>query len=132
MASELGVQTIQHTNGTDALTIDSSGIVTMANTVMYDTYRLTSDVTANGTITAWEQPDNTLMTTVGDSMSVASGIFTFPRTGIYRVFYTANIDNRSGDNVSTVELWGTTDNSTYERLTYHWDGGTGSDRDWET
>lgn len=25
MASELGVQTIQHTNGTDALTIDSSG-----------------------------------------------------------------------------------------------------------
>ena len=28
MASELGVQTIQHTNGTDALTIDSSGNVT--------------------------------------------------------------------------------------------------------
>ena len=27
MASELGVQTIQHTNGTDALTIDSSGRV---------------------------------------------------------------------------------------------------------
>ena len=27
MASELGVQTIQHTNGTDALTIDSSGNV---------------------------------------------------------------------------------------------------------
>ena len=28
MASELGVQTIQHTNGTDAMTIDSSGIIT--------------------------------------------------------------------------------------------------------
>ena len=28
MASELGVQTIQHTNGTDALTISSGGIVT--------------------------------------------------------------------------------------------------------
>ena len=27
MASELGVQTIQHTNGTDAMTIDSSGRV---------------------------------------------------------------------------------------------------------
>ena len=27
MASELGVQTIQHTNGTDAMTIDSSGYV---------------------------------------------------------------------------------------------------------
>ena len=28
MASELGVQTIQHTNGTDALTVDSSGNLT--------------------------------------------------------------------------------------------------------
>ena len=28
MASELGVQTIEHTNGTDAMTIDSSGIIT--------------------------------------------------------------------------------------------------------
>ena len=28
MASEIGVQTIQHTNGTDALTIDSNGVVT--------------------------------------------------------------------------------------------------------
>ena len=27
MASELGVQTIQHTNGTDAMTIDSGGRV---------------------------------------------------------------------------------------------------------
>ena len=31
MASELGVQTIQHTNGTDALTIDSSGQLTISN-----------------------------------------------------------------------------------------------------
>ena len=32
MASELGVQTIQHTNGTDAMTIDSSGVVNFNNT----------------------------------------------------------------------------------------------------
>ena len=31
MASELGVQTIQHTNGTDALTINSSGELTVSN-----------------------------------------------------------------------------------------------------
>ena len=126
MASIIGVETLQHTNGTTAATIDSSGIVTMANTAMYDTYRLTTSVTANGVITDWEKPDNTLMTTVGDNMSVSSGIFTFPRTGIYRVFYTALINNGSGDNTTTVELFGTTDNSTYERLTYSWDGGTGS------
>ena len=28
MASELGVQTIQHTNGTDAITVGSTGIIT--------------------------------------------------------------------------------------------------------
>tara|TARA_B100000085_G_scaffold267598_1_gene277301 strand:- start:51 stop:575 length:525 start_codon:yes stop_codon:yes gene_type:complete len=33
MASELGVQTIQHTNGTDAMTIDSSGHVEIANRI---------------------------------------------------------------------------------------------------
>ena len=31
MASELGVQTIQHTNGTDALTVGSDGVVTAAS-----------------------------------------------------------------------------------------------------
>ena len=31
MASELGVQTIQHTNGTDALTIGTGGIVSQPN-----------------------------------------------------------------------------------------------------
>ena len=36
MASELGVQTIQHTNGTDALTIDSSGNVTVKGNLNVD------------------------------------------------------------------------------------------------
>lgn len=127
MASIINVDKVRATGSTtDGVTVDSSGIVDMPNTVMYDTYRLHTNVTANGVITDWEQPDNTMMATVGDSMSVSSGIFTFPRTGIYRVFYTAVINNASGDNTTTAELFGTTDNSTYERLTYHWDGGTGS------
>ena len=132
MASELGVQTIQHTNGTDALTIDSSGIVTMANTVMYDTYRLTANVTANQTITDWEQPDNSIMATVGDSMSVASGIFTFPRTGIYRVFGCALIDNASGDGVTGFEIQGTTDNSSYSLLSYMRSGNGGSSANYDS
>ena len=33
MASELGVQTIQHTNGTDAMTIDSSGRVSVSQQI---------------------------------------------------------------------------------------------------
>jgi len=39
MASELGVQTIQHTNGTDALTIDSSGNVALSQVGSGDFYR---------------------------------------------------------------------------------------------
>ena len=35
MASEIGVQTIQHTNGTDAMTIDSSGRVLKPNKVAF-------------------------------------------------------------------------------------------------
>ena len=35
MASEIGVQTIQHTNGTDAMTIDSSGRVTLGSPVAF-------------------------------------------------------------------------------------------------
>lgn len=39
MASELGVQTIQHTNGTDAMTIDSSGNVALSQVGSGNFYR---------------------------------------------------------------------------------------------
>lgn len=118
MASELGVQTIQHTNGTDAMTIDSSGIVDMPNTVMYDVYRFTTSQSSNGTLTAWENPDDALAVTVGDSMSESSGIFTFPRTGVYKVSFYARIRNENGDVATAVELQGTTDNSSYDVLAF--------------
>ena len=97
MASELGVQTIQHTNGTDAMTIDSSGRVNMPNTIMVDMYRMTSDVTVNATtITAWEQVDDASYSSVGSTMSVSSGIFTFPTTGLYRITHTVRGFSSSG------------------------------------
>jgi hypothetical protein len=132
MASILNVDQINNAAGTSAVTIDSSGRVDMPSTVMYDTYRLTADHTANGIMTAWEKPDNTICTTVGDSMSVSSGIFTFPRTGVYRVAYFAAIDNGAADSVTSVELFATTDNSTYERLVYVREGGSASDADYGT
>ena len=133
MTSILKVSTIQDpTNSNTAISIDSAGVVSMANSVMYDTYRLTADHTTNSTITAWEKPDNSICTTVGDSMSVSSGIFTFPRTGVYRVGYFALIDNAGADSVSSVELFATIDNSTYERITYVREGGSASDADYGT
>ena len=86
MASIIGVQELQHTNGTSAMTIDSSGRVTMPNTVQIDNWRLTANFTTNSaTVTGWEQPDNATSATVGASMSESSGIFTFPNTGLWKV-----------------------------------------------
>jgi hypothetical protein len=113
MASILKVDTIQAPNGTEAITVDTSGVVDMSNTVMYDMYRLTSNVTSSGTATAWEKPDNTGNVTVGDSMSVSSGIFTFPRTGVYRVAAFANIENENGDDSTSFDIQHTRDNSSY-------------------
>jgi len=130
--STVQLQNIAHTNGTTAATIDSNGVVTMANTVMYDTYRVTSNVTSNGVITAWEKPDDDLATTVGDSMSVSSGIFTFPRTGIYKVVLMASIENQSTDSLTVAYIKGTTDNSTYSNLSLGILGSNGSDIEYGT
>ena len=126
MTSILKVDSIQNAAGTAAMTIDSAGVISMPSTVMYDTYRLTTDHTTSAIITAWEKPDNSIFTTVGDSMSLSSGTFSFPKTGVYRVAYHANIDTAASDSVASVELWATTNNSTYERITYVREGGGSS------
>ena len=118
MTSVLKVDTIQSSGGTTGLTIDSGGRIAMAATTMYDVYRLTTDATANGTLTAWESPDDALAVTIGDSMSVSSGIFTFPRTGVYKVTLYANIENSDGDAATAIEVMGTTDNSSYDALAF--------------
>ena len=124
MSSDLNVDTIKNTSGTAAMSIDSSGIVNLSNTVMYDTYRLTSDFTSDGTMTAWEKPDDPLCVSVGDSMSVSSGIFTFPRTGVYRVAFYAMIDSAAADSLTAVELQGTVNNSSYDLIVYVREGGS--------
>lgn len=135
MASIIGVQTLQHTNGTDALTIDSSGSIAMPNTVMWHMWRNTAAVTSNGTITAWEEPDDTMDAhRVGNySMSHSSGHWTFPRTGVYSVRYHAMIDVVSSDDVVSVSLYGSTDSGSNfnDRLVIASAGGfdTTQDRD---
>ena len=133
MASIIGVETLQHTNGTTAATIDSSGSIAMPNTVMWHMWRMTSDITANGTATAWEEPDDTMDAhKVGNySMTHSSGHWTFPRTGVYSVRFYARIENAGGDNITAVSLWGSTDGgSTWtDRLVYVEEGGTDSTND---
>ena len=130
MASELGVQTIQHTNGTDALTIDSSGIVTMANTAIFSIFRNTANLTANGNITAWEVPDAGIVASnVGGTFTHSGGLWTFPRTGVYIVRCNGRMINKSGDSILAIALWGTSDNgSNFTRLAYV-GGGSNSTND---
>ena len=86
MTSVIKVDNIQNSSGTAALAIDSSGRVTMANTVQIDNWRLTANFTTNAaTVTGWEQPDDATSATAGASMSESSGIFTFPNTGLWKV-----------------------------------------------
>ena len=88
MASTLKVNTIQHTGGTSAVSIDSAGQVSLPNTTMIQQWQLTSAVSANDTVLspfALSTISSQTNAMVGPSMSHSSGIFTFPKTGLYKV-----------------------------------------------
>ena len=82
MASEIGVQTIQHTNGTDAMTIDSSGRVTQPALPAACFHYQGSDLTGAAAV-----PLNTQSVLQG-GMSMSSNVITVPVTGLYKIgFY---------------------------------------------
>ena len=86
---------------------------------MVDIWRLTTDLTnTNGVITSnLEQPDAYDATTIGSSMSVSSGIFTFPETGKYMLICQGTIASGggSGDDCS-LQTQVTTNNSNYNSV----------------
>lgn len=84
MTSIIKVDNIQNSSGTSALSINSSGDVTFT-TAEIDLYRLSADFSSNAVITGWERPDDGHFAKLGTGMSEASGIFTFPSTGLWRV-----------------------------------------------
>ena len=95
-ATNLQVDNIKHSGGTSSATLTSGGELIQSN-YMIDMFRLTTDVDAAGILTSWERIDDASSATIGTNMSVSSGIFTFPRTGLYRVdilvdVYTTNDD----------------------------------------
>ena len=109
VASNLDVGTIRATNGTTAMTINSSGDVIETN-YMIDMFRLTADLDANGVLTNWERIDDASSGTIGTNMSVSSGIFTFPRTGLYRVDVMADVYTTNDDMSTRVGTYVTQNN----------------------
>jgi len=91
MASEIGVQTIQHTNGTDAMTIDSSGRVQTPARPAFNAYRNASlNVETSRTTIVFD----TVQNNQGSHYSTSTGVFTAPVAGLY--FFSAGMSIGGG------------------------------------
>ena len=86
---------------------------------MADQWRLTANITGtNADITAnLEQVDTAGQGTLGSAMSVSSGVFTFPSTGIYLVLANPWFSNGTdNDAQSALTILVTTNNSSYSTV----------------
>jgi hypothetical protein len=129
MTSVIRVDNIQSSGGTAAISIDGSGQVSMPNTVEIDAWRLTSNFTTDlATISGWERTDDATFAYAGIGMTESSGVFTFPKTGLYKVTPQVEIITSNSDTVVTVDVDVSADSgSTYDRRGYLNMRGTASD-----
>jgi len=99
-------------------TIADGKLAANVNTIkVVDQWRLNSTLTVDGAtvlVTNWERPDGDGFGYIGSGVSVSSGIFTFPETGIYHITFTSSINCSSNDaRYPQIEIYTTTDNSSY-------------------
>jgi hypothetical protein len=75
-------------NGTTVASLDSSGNFSH-NGIEVDMWRMTSNITTNnatvGSASTVERCDDASFSKIGTGMTHSSGIFTFPRTGVYKI-----------------------------------------------
>ena len=105
MASELGVQTIQHTNGTDAMTIDSGGRVLAPANPKFSVYLSTISASIDYASAAGAVPFDTIDFNIGSCVAI-SGVgvatFTAPITGYYQFNLFVNFSNcESANHINT-------------------------------
>jgi hypothetical protein len=92
---------------------------------MADQWKLITAHQTNADITAWAKVAFTGAGFIGTGMSMSSGIFTFPQTGIYAVYVKAGFQISGSDSVE-MATYVTTDNSTYVYADAIVDGNNGS------
>ena len=112
----------------DGRIVNSSGI-NVAAEPMIDQWRI-DDTSINGTNiidTGWERCDDNTFAQIGPGMSEASGIFTFPQTGIYLVKMTFCYSS-SGISYLGVKIYATTDGSSYTDIADSYDGSVGGNQ----
>tara|TARA_R100000458_G_C8122722_1_gene140935 strand:+ start:43 stop:630 length:588 start_codon:yes stop_codon:yes gene_type:complete len=100
---------------------------TVAGITEVDQWVLTSSVTSNGDLTSNLARANFTgaASPLGTGMSESSGIFSFPSTGKWLIFYQAKFGINDSDNVDLV-MYATTDNSSYSTVAVGSDGQNGS------
>ena len=74
-------------------------------------WRLTADITTktDPISSNLERIDSTGFGYIGTGMSVSSGLWTFPSTGIYLILFNCDMEGNAGDNI-VINLFITTDN----------------------
>ena len=139
--SLLNVNAIEPSTGTDitlgasgdtitvpsGATIANSGTATGFGLTVADQWRITSDLAFSTAATAQlisanlEQIDADWNGTIGTAMSVSSGIFTFPSTGIYDVQFVINMyrDNHMNGYCGG-QIQATTNDSAYSIATFQY------------
>ena len=88
MASEIGVQTIQHTNGTDAMTIDSSGRVFQPAKPAFMVGQISQTSNQPNNVI----PFNRILLDQGNNFSLSDNRFNVPVTGIYHFHFHSFLD----------------------------------------
>lgn len=100
--------------------VDVSALNTTVSTLStgiteYDVWQLTSNLTASANpITTFVRPTGTLQTKLGTGMSVSSGIWTFPSTGIWEVIAQCIFSQSADTQLAEVQIYSSDDNFTTE------------------
>ncbi len=107
----------------------TSAKTTVAGVTMVDHWRMNSNTTAGeeATITAWSQVSTAYSAPgrMGSSMSVSSGIWTFPQTGIYNITATFNIYiGAANDSLAQVRMYVTDNGGSNYQNTALWRTGS--------
>lgn len=116
-------QIILKTANTTALTINSSQVATFAQPPVgtfiaeADQFRLTADLTSNADPISsnLERVDDASFSKIGTGMSVSSGTFSFPSTGLYLIKVHASFRCEEAD-TANIRVKVTTDNSSYDEV----------------
>ena len=87
-ATNLQVDNIKHSGGTTGLTINSDGDVTESNLCLSYWHKTTNSETISSKtlLDDWtEISDAHGFKRIGGAFTVSSGVFTFPKTGVYKI-----------------------------------------------